>query len=136
MPSTVMSTSTANIKGVSIEPWAAMIKAPRPLLPPMNSPTTAPTQASTTATRKPAMMWGRPAGIFKRHKVCQGVARSMRNSSSRCASTCCMHVAVFSSRGKKQISPVITTVGKVPKPNHTMKRGASASLGTTWLSTT
>ena len=113
-----------------------MIKAPKPWLEPINSPTTAPTQARTTATLKPAMMWGKPAGILRRHKVCQALARNIRKSSSLWASTCCMAVAMFSSSGKKQIKAVITTVGKRPKPNQTMNSGASANLGTTWLSTT
>jgi len=81
-------------------------------------------------------MAGRPAGTLSRHSVCQRVAPSMRNSSSRAASTCATPVNVFSSSGKKQISAVITTVGTVPKPNHTMKSGTRASLGTTWLVTT
>ena len=131
-----MSSSTANIRGVSIIPCEAMINAPSPLLPPMNSPTTAPTSASTTATRKPAMMTGRPEGIFRRSRVCKRVAPSMRNSSCLRGSTCCRLVRVFSIKGKKQISAVITTVDVMPKPNQTINSGASASLGTTWLATT
>ena len=121
---------------VSIIPWAAMTTAPRPRLAPMNSATTAPTRASTTATRRPARMAGRPVGSFRRSSVCSRVAPSMRNSCSRWASTWRRPVRVFSISGKKQISAVISTVGSMPKPNHSTNSGASASLGTTWLTTT
>ena len=119
-----------------MDPWVAMMSAPKPLLAPTNSPTTAPTKASTTATRMPAQIPGKQAGIFKRHRVWLRLAPSMRNNSKRCASTCAKPVMVFSSKGKKQIKAVITTVGVVPKPNHTINKGTNASLGTTWLVTT
>ncbi|MNG27943.1 hypothetical protein D3C84_1131260 [compost metagenome] len=60
----------------------------------------------------------------------------MRNSCSRFGSTCRRLVRVFSIKGKKQISAVMTTVGAMPKPNHSTNSGASASLGTTWLTMT
>ncbi len=44
-------------------------------------------------------------------------------------------VSVFSISGKKQISAVITMVGRQAKPNQMMKSGPSASFGTTWLAT-
>jgi hypothetical protein len=117
-------------------PCAAMMRAPRPRLAPMNSPTTAPTSASTTAMRRPASTDGRPVGSFSRHSVCDRVAPSMRNSSMRSGGTWARPVSVFSSSGKKQISAVMTTVEVRPKPNQTMNSGISASLGTTWLTTT
>lgn len=131
-----MSTSAANIRVVSIIPWAAMTTAPSPWLDPMNSATTTPTRASTTATRSPARMAGSPMGSFSRSSVCSRVAPSMRNSCSRWASAWRRPVSVFSISGKKQISAVISTVGSKPKPNHSTNKGASASLGTTWLTTT
>ena len=117
-------------------PCAAMTSAPKPRLAPMNSPTTTPTSARTTATRKPASIAGRPAGSLRRSSVCKREAPSMRNSSSWAGGTWAKPVRVFSSSGKKQISAVITTVGVSPKPNQTMNSGISASLGTTWLTTT
>ena len=78
---------------------------------------------------------GQPEGSFSR-SVWVRVAPSMRNSSSRSGGTCCRAVSVFSISGKKQISAVMTTVEVMPKPNHSMNSGASASLGITWLATT
>ena len=132
-----MSTSTANISGVSIIPCEAMTSAPSPRLAPMNSPTTAPTSASTTATRRPARMPGRPAGSFRRNSVwrARGAEHAKQFQPLRLAPAAAP-VSVFSISGKKQISAVITTVDVMPKPNHTMNSGISASLGITWLATT
>lgn len=43
---------------------------------------------------------------------------------------------VFTKIGKKQMSATRTTFDSMPKPNQTMTRGASATLGTDWSPTT
>ena len=42
---------------------------------------------------------------------------------------------VFTATGKKQISSDIITFEPMPKPNHTMMIGASATFGTVWNAT-
>ena len=102
----------------------------------MNSPTTAPTSASTTATRRPARMPGRPAGSFRRSSVWRRRGAQHAEQFQPLRVDLLQAGQVFSIKGKKQISAVITTVDVMPKPNQTMNSGASASLGITWLTTT
>ena len=67
---TVISAIDAKIMGVSMEPCPTIISAPKPLLAPMNSDTTAPTRDNTTETLNPAKIKGNPLATFKLNKIC------------------------------------------------------------------
>jgi hypothetical protein len=41
-------------------------------------------------------------------------------------------VIVFTSTGKKQMAAASATFDVIPKPNHAMNTGASATLGVVW----
>src|SRR4029078_5462944 len=97
---------------------------------PTNSPTTAPTTASVTDTLSPANSDGIACGSDMRMNVDSFEAFIERAKSCMSGSTDLNPATVDTTTGKNPSMNAQMTLGMMPKPNQTTKRGAMAILGT------
>ena len=110
-----------------------MISAPRPLLAPTYSATTAPTRLSSSATLSPLNTAGMAWGTRSFSSVTRREARRARNSSKSRAGVVVRPRKVFSNSGKKAIRAAMMILGVIPKPNQMTRMGARANLGRAWV---
>src|SRR5215470_6074962 len=101
-----------------------------PAFEPTNSPTTAPTTASVTETFSPLKIEGRAVGRRNLRNTLNGLAPMERARSITSDSTALKPCTVDTTTGKKPSRNAAITLGTMPKPNHTTKSGAIATLGT------
>ena len=124
-----------SIRGVLRSSPDCCMSTPNPAREATNSATMAPMSPSETAICRPAKIDPAAAGslIWKKMRVREPPqARSTFTSSG---SVCRMPIIVFRNTGKKHSSNTITIFDSMPKPNHTMMRGASATFGRHWSKT-
>src|SRR5258707_10434564 len=106
-----------------------------PELEPTNSPTTAPTTARVTDTFSPLKIEGRAVGRRNFRNTLNGFAPMERARSITSLSTDLKPCTVATTTGKNPSKNAAITLGTMPKPNHTTKSGAMATLGTDWENT-
>ena len=102
---------------------------PRPEKPPSHSAMTAPTIAYVALMRNPEKNCPAAAGSLAYQKTCQRLARIVRIRSTTSGSTLRKPRASPTVTGKNVVSTTSTTLGTMPKPNHSTSRGARAMVG-------
>ena len=92
----------------------------------MNAPIT----PTASAIRAPLSAAGSAAGSSAKRNACQREASSVRSSLSWSGSTAARPSTVVTSTGKKQISAITTSFGKIPKPHQNTSSTPITGIGT------
>src|SRR2546430_2463036 len=109
--------------------FATKITRPKPRSAPVHSPMTAPIRARFSEMRAPEKRYGSALGTRRWRKISRPDAPRVSRNATSCRSAERRPTNEFTNIGKNVISAAMATLGAVPKPNQSVKSGATATIG-------